>query len=432
MARKRPTPAAVAAEADAAVVVEAVDSGTAAETAVGIDPEIEDAIEDAVVLSEPQRDPAADIAAAPAAGSAATDLPPVPPATVPPRRGGFWGPALGGAVAAALGAGAALYLLPQGWRPPQADPALPALSAALDTQKAAIAALDSRVQAAETSGKPDLAALREELLAAIPAAQDSGGIDAGLKDLATRVSDIDARLQALESRTSTEAGGAAVPAEVQSEIAALRDELAAQAAAIAEARAAAEAASQTVVAAKAAQDEAASQLAAADAATRQARAEAAIAQLRAAIDSGTPLAPALDALAAAGLNPPDSLRGDAAGVPTLVALQQAFPEAARAALAASAEVPADAGWAGKAAAFLRSQTHARSLAPREGSDPDAVLSRIEAAVREGDLSMAVAKVKALPEPAQASLAQWLDGARRREAAEQALRSLSADAMKGTP
>ena len=58
------------------------------------------------------------------------------------------------------------------------------------------------------------------------------------------------------------------------------------------------------------------------------------------------------------------------------------------------------------AAFLQNQLGTRSLEPREGNDPDAVLSRVEAAVRQGDLSAALTEIEALPEAGRAEMADW--------------------------
>src|SRR5690606_27586776 len=64
------------------------------------------------------------------------------------------------------------------------------------------------------------------------------------------------------------------------------------------------------------------------------RAEAAALRLATAIDAGTSLEAALQDLTAAGFDLPQDLQANAAGVRTMAALQQSFPEAARAALAA--------------------------------------------------------------------------------------------------
>jgi hypothetical protein len=67
----------------------------------------------------------------------------------------------------------------------------------------------------------------------------------------------------------------------------------------------------------------------------------------------------------------------------------------------------------------------RSLAPREGNDPDAVLSRAEAALAAGDLGTALAEAAALPEAGQAAMAGWVGLAAVRQAATAALAELTA-------
>jgi hypothetical protein len=63
--------------------------------------------------------------------------------------------------------------------------------------------------------------------------------------------------------------------------------------------------------------------------------------------------------------------------------------------------------------FLQTQLGIRSLAPREGDSPDAILSRAEAAARSGDLMEAVAELEALPEPARAEMSDWMERATTR-------------------
>ena len=46
------------------------------------------------------------------------------------------------------------------------------------------------------------------------------------------------------------------------------------------------------------------------------------------------------------------------------------------------------------------------MAPRDGDDPDAVLSRAEAALQSGDLQAALDTLTALPDVARAELADW--------------------------
>ena len=112
------------------------------------------------------------------------------------------------------------------------------------------------------------------------------------------------------------------------------------------------------------------------------------------------------------------------GVPALVALQQDFPKAARAALATAQTVPDDASTGQKFTAFLKRQTNARSLSPRDGDDADAVLSRAEASLAEGDLKGALGEISALPEPAREAMQTWLNDAQRRDAALAAVNALT--------
>ncbi len=113
------------------------------------------------------------------------------------------------------------------------------------------------------------------------------------------------------------------------------------------------------------------------------------------------------------------------GVPTVATLQGTFPEAARKALDAALRADMGSSWAQRAATFLRTQTGARSLTPREGSDPDAILSRAEAALTSGDLQTAMTEIAGLPKEAQEPMAEWLALAQKRLASTQAFAKLSA-------
>jgi hypothetical protein len=158
-------------------------------------------------------------------------------------------------------------------------------------------------------------------------------------------------------------------------------------------------------------------------------ARAALTRVVTAVESGDTFTPALgDLEETLPVEIPEALRVAAeTGVPTLTVLQNDFPEAARLALAAArAEIPeAEVEGLG---GFLRRQLGARSIAPREGSDPDAVLSRAEAALRNGELATALSELEALPEVARTSMQGWLDAANARQAAEDAANAL-ADSLK---
>jgi hypothetical protein len=90
-----------------------------------------------------------------------------------------------------------------------------------------------------------------------------------------------------------------------------------------------------------------------------------------------------------------------------------------------AEVPGDGTW-NRLSAFLRSQTGARSLTPRSGDDPDAVLSRAEAALRAGDLKAALAEIAKLPQAGQDRMSEWVGLAEKRVSAMEAVESLASE------
>ncbi len=301
----------------------------------------------------------------------------------PPRRGGagaFGAALLGGALACAAGFAASHYnLLHLRTEPDLAawDARLAALDAALEKATAETGAALAKVQA-EAGAAPDLSPLTtrvDRLEAAIDSAVKAS--DGGVTPAA--LSALQAEVEALKS-------GGDVRAVVQEELARWQETVTRDAAA--EAETARSAALKTT----------------------------ALTTLHEAVASGAPYVGALQALELT--DPPEALAKHAAtGVPTIAALADSFPEAARAALAAA---PATgAGFWG----FVQTQVGARSLTPQEGTTPDAILSRAEAAVKAGDLPRALEELAALPPESQAALADWTATARDRMAAEQALSTL---------
>jgi hypothetical protein len=128
---------------------------------------------------------------------------------------------------------------------------------------------------------------------------------------------------------------------------------------------------------------------------------AALAQLTQAAGTGAPYAQALPAL---GADLPAIVTKYAeTGLPPL---STGFADAARRALDAALRAAPGAGMGERFLSFLRIQTGARSLTPQDGDDPDAILSRAEAAVGQGDAQKALDEVAALPPEAQAELAEW--------------------------
>lgn len=352
------------------------------------------------------------------AGGASASLPPSPPPPPPPmpapapatpaRRGGFWAGLLGGVLATGAGLGAVHYvpgLLPA--------PDTAALEAALAAGQKETAALKAELAALSRPGDLETRLAALEAQASAPPAGaivDLAPLDAGIVAL-------DARLSALESLPPGE--GAPAVAIAQQD-AALR-QMQAQIAALQTASTAAALSPEAEAQIKAATEAMAAFEASAAAATTAIAQTAALGRLQAAIDSGAPFANALPVL---GAVPPALTDLAGSGVPTLAALQAGFPDAARAALAAALQADMGASWTDRAANFLRSQTGVRSLAPREGADPDAILSRAEAALAAGDLATALTELAALPEPAAAALADWRKQADQRQAALAAVADLS--------
>ncbi len=343
------------------------------------------------------------------------------PAPETPPRGGALpvaGLLLAGALAAMLGFAAARTVFPEGWPFPGVEPEPDPLAVALEAQKDALAelaarldALAQRVDALEAdTGLADLrAALRGGLR------ESREGIEAAearIADLREALDAMDARLRAVEKLphgAGSEAAEAAARA-YERELAAMREMLDGELARI-----------------RATQEAAAAGSRSAGQAAHAAALRAARARLAAALESGQPFAEALAELAElSGRTPPEALAAAAeTGIPTLNDLQSAFPDAARAALSASVAALVEAGRIGRFEGFLRSQLGTRSLAPKEGDDPDAVLSRAEAALKAGDLSAALAEIAALPEAGQREMAPWLAEAERRRQALAAAEAMSA-------
>ncbi|MEP1590989.1 hypothetical protein [Sulfitobacter sp.] len=329
--------------------------------------------------------------------SATTPKPTPTPTPAPKerRRSVFFPMLLGGAIAAGLGFAASEYDV-LGTRAQGAAE----LQNAIEAQQARIAELEARAD--EPAALPESLPQVDALSAELTAAREE------FSALQSQLAEIDSRLTTVEKQPVS--GG-----ENEIAVAAFEREMEALRAAAAEHRREIESLldnAQTAEEATAAAAEAA-------------RAQTGITQMNAAISAGRPFEAALAELQDAGVeNIPQALTETAAGgVVTLANLQARYPDAARQALAtARAAVPEEGE--GGFGSFLKRQLGARSVAPREGTDPDAVLSRAEAAVRDGRLTDALAEIETLPAPAQDAMAEWLADARARQAAETAANELS--------
>ena len=375
---------------------------------------------------------------------AATSPPPNPapaprtdpaPGIAPAPRGGFWPLVLGGVVAAGLGAGATFWLAPRLQTLPPPPPPVD-IQALKDQILAELPVTTPPATDAEALSEAVSAALREALPQIEAAAADevarrlaeTPAEDAAPAALASAVQALGERLDSLDQRLAAGAatvGQAAgdVSATLQAEITTLRQQLVELAARPVGAATETVDALQTQLAALPARIEA---LEAREAA--QTAALSAAAQLGEALRSGTAAGrdAAAQALTAAGQG---AVAGLAQSVPTLAELQMGYDRAARDALsAARAAEPPEPGL-GLLGSFLADQTKARSVAPREGDDADAIQSRAGAAVEAGDIPAALAELAALPEVARDAMAPWLREAEAWTAAQAALGQITQPATQ---
>lgn len=344
--------------------------------------------------------PVAEHSADPTPDTSDTVTPPKQHAASPApdaRRGSVLPMLLGGALAAGLGYGAAVITAPE-------LPTMPDISA-LERDIVALRAAQER--------SPDLSVIEAEIAAlrTAPAVQafDDTPLRAELAEFRDSLdaistpdlSGLTARLESLESSQENLAN-------------ALRDELAAGLSGVGTIRAELDELRDLVTL----------RLTQAEAAVDAAVARAGLESLIAALQIGAPYPEAVARITASGYDVPAALAAVASsGIRPLEDLQESFPAASRAALRVMLQnMPADSV-TDRVTNFFRAQTGARSITPREGDDPDAILSRAAAAVEAGDLATAIAEIETLPETGQAAIASWADAARARLAAFESLPDL---------
>ena len=94
------------------------------------------------------------------------------------------------------------------------------------------------------------------------------------------------------------------------------------------------------------------------------------------------------------------------GVASLSFLQNEFPREARTALKKIRSEKVSFESEGAFWSFVKAQLGVRSLTPQEGVSADAVLSRAQAAVSDGDIAAALIQIKMLTDVGQAALKDW--------------------------
>ncbi len=301
--------------------------------------------------------------------------------------------ALGGVAAGAIGFAAAFFGLAQ--KPDTEAAALSQQIQRIETsvgeQSETMSALTQKV---DDLGAPDMSLVEGRL----------DDVQASVADLLTRLESTEATLNGIDTRLTTLEKRPVTEGASQEAVAAYERELEAAAADIARQRQELE----TLIANAIDTEDAAEE------ASKAAIRRASISRVLSALESGAPFEGALADLQDAGAEVPEALTAIAAtGATPVTDLQQSFPDAARAALAIARSTDGASDESGGFTSFLRTQLGARSLEPREGNDPDAILSRAEAATQEGRLSDALSEIDTLPDNAKAEFSAWSEQATER-------------------
>ncbi len=371
-------------------------------------------------------------AASEPASSSSSAPPPLPPASEAPppeRKGGFIPLLLGGLVAGGIGYGVSFLTDDRA----NVDAELTILRgeiAGLRTELEAIPVADTEALEAELAQlredlaqmpQPETVVEGDELAAAVELLREEFAQleDVDLTPLEARFAEVqealEAQQQTLDSAEETALANSEQVArfsedisQVSEQMAHFEDRLAALDADMADLR-----------------DLAERRVTEAEAAIDGARAQSGLDSVRAAMETGAPYADAVARLQGAGVEVPEPLVASAeTGIATVEELQEGFDAAARAGLrVALQDAPADSA-ADRLGNFFRAQVGARSTVPREGDDPDAVLSRAAAEVEAGEIEAALAEIANLSEDAQAAMGDWLSQAEARLAARNAIEDLT--------
>lgn len=336
--------------------------------------------------------------------------------------------ALGGLVAGAIGFFAAEFRSPAAFDPSELQAGVAANSESLSTISADLQALQNEAG----PEVPDLSSEVGELMQALDGLKSEienvqSDLLAAQAGAEAQASELDVRILALETavpeaselRTDDELAAlreriAEMTASAQQQLSTAQSEAANVARAAEEARLAAEAEAAEL---RAAAEEREAELQA------MAERQEALIKLKSAVEAGAPFSDILTGLD----DVPEVIAANAAdGVPSVQALQNSFPDLARSALAQSVNLADDASAGDRISAFFKKRVNARSLTPQDGDTPNAVLSRVEAVLSNGDVSAALLELELLPETGQAVLSSWREQAETRQAVIIAVDQLSAE------
>lgn len=373
--------------------------------------------------------------AAAAAGSSQTfgrmNKETVPPTVAAPSgRGGALAAGIAGGLIALVLAGGLQFagLLPapgnRGEQPADPAPAIDALEQEIATLRSEIGAagtpdpeLGGRVSQAEER-VASLASQIEALTGEVAGiAHQSGGETA-----AVDLSPLEERLSTLEGTVGT-LGDAAPSQAVDDRLTALGEEIAAVREAQAAAGARLDTLQQSIGELSGRVDEAAE--------TPATAVIIAASALKAAIERGVPFTAELDTLAALAPDAPQiaDLRALAAdGVPTRAQIAEEADAAANGMIAAARPVDPQAGVIDRLMGSAMSLVQVRPVGMVEGDGVPEIVARLDAAVQAGDYERAIAEYDALPEPAKAAGAAFIEKVRARQSADRLIDEALAAAL----
>ena len=130
-------------------------------------------------------------------------------------------------------------------------------------------------------------------------------------------------------------------------------------------------------------------------------------KIKEALNFGGPYKLALEEISKKEIQIPKVLLDNSEGVVTMNYLKTNFPTVAHASLKASLKQTDESGLGGKLLGFLKSQVTVRSLDAQEGNSVNAILSRMQVALNNDDLSEVIRQSSDLNGAAKSEIKDWL-------------------------
>ena len=137
-------------------------------------------------------------------------------------------------------------------------------------------------------------------------------------------------------------------------------------------------------------------------------------KIKEALNFGSPYKLALEEISKKEIQIPKVLLDNSEGVVTMNYLKTNFPTVAHASLKASLKQTDESGLGGKLLGFLKSQVTVRSLDAQEGNSINAILSRMQVALNNDDLSEVIRQSSDLNGAAKSEIKDWLSLAVKRQ------------------